>query len=202
MSGEHTHPEYEAGDGTAPHTHPELEESPAVDAVWEAVTELQNRVAALEAGSGGGGGSLPSGTTGNLTVKGRLTILATDAAASQAIDIVVPKNLREQQAYPFIRWSLEQDNGSKTFMAGLVAHHIGTNHQDHLSLYVADDAGNRISVMDVDTFRPHSTRRFRFENLLVQLGSGSKEAVLEATKQKISGAVRTVIRDANGFLKG
>lgn len=52
------------------------------------------------------------------------------------------------------------------------------------------------------TFRPHSTRRLRFENLLVQLGTDSKEAVLEAAKQKIQGVVRTITRDGNGFIKG
>jgi hypothetical protein len=42
----------------------------------------------------------------------------------------------------------------------------------------------------------------RFENLLVQLGTDSKEAVLEAAKQKIQGVVRTITRDGNGFIKG
>jgi hypothetical protein len=135
-----------SGGGTTPHTHPELEETPAVEA-------LNTRVSALEAGSGGGGGgSLPSGTVGNLTVRGELTVYATNSPASRAINIVNPKGSQYDQGYPMIRWEREQSDGSRQFLYGLVTHEKATDGSvhNHHSHYRRTSDGGRESFFDAD----------------------------------------------------
>jgi hypothetical protein len=178
----------------------------AIAALVAQVQALEARVAALE-----GSGAVvppPSGSTGDLTVTGTLTVrgevkvYATRGTASRAIAIIIPKADAAKANYPHLRWEAEQADGSLKFMSSIVSHRVGTNHADHTSIYVADETGERYSVIDIDTFRPHSTRRMRVENLLLQLGTGTKEAVLEADKMKVDGTVRNIDRDANGFIKG
>jgi hypothetical protein len=169
------------------------------------IAALEARIAVLENAPppSGGGGTVGNTVNGKLTVNGELEVIATNGLASKAITIVIPKADIGKPNYPHLRWEYEDSSGKRHFMFSIVSHRTGTNHENHSSVYVATETDNeRLSVIDLDTFRPTSSRRLRFENLLVQFGTGDKEAVLEAAKQKISGTVRTIVRDAAGFLKG